>query len=354
VTFTVRQLAELVNGTLVGDGDLVIESARTLQDARAGDISFVENDKQAWRLEESKASAAIVPRNLTCPSKTLIRVADPLAAFVAVFQHFQGKSAFKPTGIDARADVHESAVIGADASIAPFVSIGAGTVIGKRCRLQNGVSIGAHCRLGDDVVLHPHVVLCDDMVLGDRVIIHANAVIGADGFGYRFHQGRHVKVPQLSTVIIGSDVEIGACSCIDRGAFEPTIIGDGTKIDNLVQIAHNCHIGKHNVLAAQVGIAGSCTTGNYVFMGGQSGLSDHVKVGNGTQFGAKTGVFQDVPDGKRMWLNPAHEDRHAARIVACLKKLPNMRRDLLRALKELGIPETVDPTPAQQPEAPAA
>lgn len=354
MSFTVRQLAELVHGNLVGDGDLVIQSARTLQDAQAGDITFLENSKQGPRLEQSRACAALVPRNLLVPGKALIQVADPLMAFTVVFQQIHGKAPVAPLGIDPRAVIHPSAQIGPDATIGPFVCIGAGTVIGRRCQLRNGVSIGANCRLGDDATLYPNVVLYDDTVLGDRVIIHANAVLGADGFGYRFQHGQHMKVPQLSSVIVGSDVEIGACSCIDRGAFEPTRVGDGTKIDNLVQIAHNVQIGKHNILAAQVGIAGSSSTGNYVLMGGQAGLRDHVKVGDGAKVGAKTGVFQDVPAGKRMFLYPAHEEREAGRIMACIRKLPAMRKDLLRVLKELRLAERT-PTPAiRDSEAPAA
>jgi UDP-3-O-[3-hydroxymyristoyl] glucosamine N-acyltransferase len=326
LSFTIRHLAQLVHGNVVGDGDLVIQSARTLQDAQAGDITFLENAKQVPRLEQSQACAALVPRNLTHPGKTLLQVADPLMAFTVIFQHIHGKAQAAPPGIDPRAVIDPSAQIGEEATIGPFVCVGAGTV-------------GANCRIGDDVVMQPNVVLYDDTVLGDRIMIHANAVLGADGFGYRFQQGRYVKVPHLSRVIVGSDVEIGACSCIDRGAFEPTRIGDGTKIDNLVQIAHNVQIGKHNILAAQVGIAGSSTTGDYV------------KVGDRTQFGAKTGVFQDVPAGKRMFLSPAHEEHHAGRIMACWRKLPAMRKDLLRVLKHLGLSEQSPSPPIRDSDA---
>jgi UDP-3-O-[3-hydroxymyristoyl] glucosamine N-acyltransferase len=354
VTVTVRQLTELVRGNLLGDDHLVIQAARTLHEAQPGDITFLDNVKHAAKLQQSRASAAVVPAGLPACGKTLIEVADPLMSFVAIVQLLQGKTAPAATGIDARAVVHASARIGADPSILPFALVGENTTIGKRCRLHAGAVIGKNCRLGDDVVLHPHVVLYDDTVLGDRVIIHANASIGADGFGYRFQLGRHVKIPQLGNVVIGNDVEIGAGSAIDRGTFGPTTIGDGTKIDNLVQVAHNCQIGKHNVFAAQVGIAGSCSTGNYVMLGGQAGISDHIKIGDGAMFGAKTGIFDDVPAGKRMWLYPAHEERDAARIVYCLKKLPSMRKDLLRVLKELKLNDQPDVPPVRSPEAPAA
>jgi UDP-3-O-[3-hydroxymyristoyl] glucosamine N-acyltransferase len=352
VTATIQQLVDLVHGKLLGDGALVIQAARPLQDAQAGDITFLEEVKNLERLQQSQAGAAIVPPGVTIAGKTLIHVADPLMAFVAVYRHLQGKTAFQPTGIDPRAEVHPDAQIGPDASIEAFASVGQGTVIGPRCRLHPGVIVGRNCKLGADVVLHPNVVLYDDIVLGDRVIIHANSTIGADGFGYRAQQGRNVKVPQLSTVIIGADVEIGASTCIDRGVFEPTRIGEGTKIDNLVHIAHNCQIGKHNLFAAQVGVAGSCTTGNYVVMGGQAGIRDHVRLGDGAQVGAKTGISEDVAPGKRMFWIPALEDRDAARVLACIRKLPAMRKDLLRLLKAMGLAETVEPV--RNPEAPAA
>lgn len=340
MAITIRQLAELVRGKIAGDADLVIHAARTLTDAHTGDIAFVEKKNGAPLLALSKASAAIVPVDFTFDGKTLIQVADPLMAFVAVFTHLQGKTTPGPIGVHSRAIVDDSACVGDDASIHANAIVGANTVIGKRCVLHPGVAIGRNCRLGDDVVLYPNVVLYEDTVLGDRVIVHANSVIGADGFGYRFQQGRHVKVPQLGNVVVGNDVEIGANSCIDRGAFQSTVIGDGTKIDNLVQVAHNCKIGKHNLLASQVGIAGSCVTGNYVVMGGQSGMKDHLNVGDAAMIGAKSGVIHDVPAGGRVFLYPEFEEKEAGRIIACLKRLPSMRKSLLRVLKEMNLSES--------------
>jgi UDP-3-O-[3-hydroxymyristoyl] glucosamine N-acyltransferase len=334
-------LAQLVSGTVLGDGDAVIQAARTLSEAQNGDLTFVENAGNVPLLHQSKASAAVVPANINIalPGKTLIQVADPLMAFVVIVQHLQGITARQPTGIDRRAIVHATAKVGPGASIEPFVSIGENSTVGKNASIHANAVIGNNCWLGDDVVLYPNVVLYDNCVLGDRVIVHANAVIGADGFGYRFHQGKHVKVPQLGNVVIGNDVEIGAGTTIDRGAFQSTTIGDGTKIDNLVMIAHNCKIGKHNAIAAQVGIAGSCTTGSYVMMGGQAGIKDHVDIGDGALLGAKTGVIHDVPPRGRMFLYPAQEERDAARLIALWKKLPEMRKELLRVLKHLGLDE---------------
>ncbi len=336
---TVRELAELVSGNVLGDSAVVIQAARTLQEANSGDITFVENAGYVPMLNQSKASAAVVPAGVALPGKTLIQVADPLMAFVAIVQHLQGKTAHQPTGIDRRAAVHPTAKVGPGASVEPFVSIGENTNVGAHAWIHANVVIGANCWLGDDVVIHPNVVLYDNSVLGDRVIIHANAVIGADGFGYRIQQGKHVKVPQLGNVVIGNDVEIGAGATIDRGAFQSTTIGDGTKIDNLVQIAHNCKIGKHNVIAAQVGIAGSCITGSYVMIGGQAGIKDHIDIGDSAMIGAKSGIIHDVPPRGRMFLYPALEEHAAARTIALWKKLPEMRKDLLRVLKHLGLDE---------------
>jgi UDP-3-O-[3-hydroxymyristoyl] glucosamine N-acyltransferase len=353
VTVTVQQLADLIRGTVVGDGKLPIRYARTLHSAEAGDITFLEQDKNLPQLEQSRASAAIVTRNLSPNGKTVIQVGDPLMAFAVVFQHLQNKAKVFPSGISPRADLHPSVLVGEDASIQAFACIGEGTSIGKRCQIHHGVVLGKNCRVGDDVCLFPNVVVYDDVVIGDRVVIHAGAIIGADGFGFRFHQGRHVKVPQLSYAIIGDDVEIGANTCIDRGAFEPTRIGDGTKIDNHVQIAHNCQIGKHNLLAAQVGIGGSSSTGNHVVMGGQVGISDHVQIGEGAMFGAKTGVLNNIPAGQRSFWYPALDMREAAKIIACLKRLPTIRRDVQRLLQELDLPAE-DGKPAHGPEASAA
>jgi len=327
----------LVHGSVLGNGDLAIHAAHTLKEAKAGDITFVENEKYAGQLLQSQASAAVVPPGTPASGKALIQVADPLMAFVVVFQHLRGATTSEPSGVDPRAAVHSSAQIGENSSVDALVKVGAGAVISKRCQLHAGVVIGQNCRIGDDVVLYPNVVLYHDIILGDRVIIHANAVIGADGYGYRCQQGRHVKVPQLSHVVIGSDVEIGAGSTIDRGTFEPTRIGDGTKIDNLVQVAHNCVIGKHNLVAAQVGIGGSSSTGNYVILGGQVGVADHIEIGDGVLVGAQTGVSAKVQAGEQLMGFPARPMRVARRIYACLNKLPEMRRDISRLRKMLGM-----------------
>jgi UDP-3-O-[3-hydroxymyristoyl] glucosamine N-acyltransferase len=339
VTVTVRQLAEIVQGRVLGDADLVIHNARPLAAARPGDITFLDADKHADQLHASAASAAVVPPSIPLNGKALIQVADPLMAFASIVRHLHGRPAEPAHGIDSRAAVHPTATIGPDPSIHPFAVVGANTTVGQRCRIHSGVSIGRDCKLGDDVVLHPNVVLYDGTIVGDCAVIHANTVIGADGFGYRFQGGQHVKVPQLGHVEIGADVEIGACTTIDRGTFQATVIGPGSKIDNLVQIGHNCRIGAHNILVSQVGIAGSTSTGNYVVMAGQVGVADHVHIGDGAVIGAKAGVTKDIPPGQRTLGAPATPERDQKRILMSLERLPEMRKELRRIKQHLGLPD---------------
>jgi UDP-3-O-[3-hydroxymyristoyl] glucosamine N-acyltransferase len=337
VSNTVRQLAALVGGTFVGDGDLVIHAARPLAEAGTGDITFVEDARHAPLLHGCRASAAVVLPSLSANGLALIQVGDPLTAFVTIVRRLHGRPEPPPHGIDPLAFVHPTAQVGEGASIFPFSVVGEGSVIGAHCRLHSGAVIGRFCRLGDDVTLFANAVLYDDTILGDRVIIHANAVLGADGFGYRFHDNRHCKVPQLGRVEIDDDVEVGACTTIDRGTFQATRIGAGTKIDNLVQVAHNCQVGKHNLFVSQMGIAGSSSTGDYVVIAGQAGIVDHVHIGSRAIIGAKAGVTKDVPEGQRMLGQPATRERDQKRILMTLEKLPEMRRDLQRIKRHLGL-----------------
>lgn len=336
---TLRQLAELVEGQLHGDGELSISNASPLGEAQAGDITFLDDAKHAERLHASKASAAVVPSSVQANGMPLIHAADPLGAFVRIYRHFHGQRQAKPHGIDPRSCVHSSARIGKDSSIHALAVVGEGSTLGERCVVHSGAVVGRDCRLADDVILYPNCVLYDGTIIGHRSIIHANAVIGADGFGYRFSDGRHVKVPQLGHVEIGEDVEVGACTTIDRGTFGATRIGAGTKIDNLVQVAHNCRIGSHNLLISQMGIAGSSSTGDYVVIAGQAGIVDHVHIGSCCVIGAKAGVTKDVPDGQRMLGAPAAPEREQKRVLVSLEKLPEIRKDVRRIKQHLGLPD---------------
>jgi UDP-3-O-[3-hydroxymyristoyl] glucosamine N-acyltransferase len=338
VSVTLRQLAELVRGEVEGDGDLPVLAARPLGEAGPGDITFAD-ERHLDQLHRSHASAAVVPPNATANGKPIIRVHDPLAAFIDIFRRLGRPSNQAPTGIHPNACVASSAVVGPDCWIGPFAVIGEDVILGRGCHIHPGAVIGATCRLGDDVELHPHVVLYDGCVLGNRVSIHANSVIGADGFGYRWIDGRHVKVPQMGHVEIGDDVEIGACSTIDRGTFGATRVGAGTKIDNHVQIAHNCRIDPHNILCAHVAIGGSASTGQRVVLAGQAGVRDHVHIGDGATIGPQAGVTKSIAAGESVMGIPAIPLREFKMGVGLMTRLPQMRQMLRRIVKHLGLDE---------------
>jgi UDP-3-O-[3-hydroxymyristoyl] glucosamine N-acyltransferase len=334
---TVRELAALVGGEVHGDGELPIYAARPVTEAGVGHITFVDSDRHLATLHASPASAAVVPTTAPANGKALIRVRDPRTAFGAIARHLHGRADLPPHGIDPLAVVHPTAVVGSDASVHPFSVIGSGCAIGARCRIHSGVVLGRDCRIGDDVTLFPHVVLYDNTVIGHRVTVHAHAVLGADGFGYRMENGRHVKVQQLGHVEIGDDVEIGAGSTLDRGTYGVTSVGEGTKIDNLVMVGHNCRIGRHNILVGQAGLAGSCETGDYVVLAGQAGVADHVSIGTGSVISAQSGVTGHVPPNQRMFGSPAYPEWKQKRILVALSFLPALRRRLQAIEKLLGL-----------------
>jgi UDP-3-O-[3-hydroxymyristoyl] glucosamine N-acyltransferase len=340
-------LAELVQGQIHGDGEQEITAAKPLHLAGPGHISFVENERNIRHLKGCLASAVLVPKSLLANQEeirsarttplTLVAVADSLTAFIAVMQHLHGTEPVRRHGIDRLASVHPAAVLGPDTDVHACAVVGEGSRLGARCTVHAGAVVGRNCRVGDDVVLYPHAVLYDGVVLGDRVIVHANAVVGADGFGYRFHEGRHQKVPQFGTVEIEDDVEIGACTTIDRGTFHATRVGRGTKIDNLVQIGHNCEIGRHNLIVSQVGIAGSSSTGDYVVIAGQAGIADHLHIADRTLIGAQSGVTKDTVAGERLLGAPARPERDAKRILMCMDRLPGLCKDMARVKQQLGL-----------------
>jgi UDP-3-O-[3-hydroxymyristoyl] glucosamine N-acyltransferase len=337
VSVTVGEMAEWVRGEVLGDADLPISNARAIADAEPGDITFVDGDRHLEAWHNCKASAAVVPVTVPVNGRPIIRVSDPLMAFARIVQALRSHSPAGTPAIDPTAVIHPSVRIGEGVAIGPHAVIGEGTEICAHALVHAGVVVGRGCRVGRETILYPRVVLYDDCVLGNRVIIHAGAVIGADGFGYRFVNGRHVKVPQLGWVEIEDDVEIGACSTVDRGTFGPTRIGQGTKIDNLVLIAHNCRIGRHNIFAGQVGIAGSAATGDNVVVAGQAGIADHVELGDRVVVAGQSGVTKSLAEDTHVIGFPARPDSHARRIYAAMDKLPEMFKDLRRMKKQLGL-----------------
>ncbi|CAN5880987.1 UDP-3-O-(3-hydroxymyristoyl)glucosamine N-acyltransferase [soil metagenome] len=347
---TVQELAALVRGRLRGDGSAPIRSARPVQEAGPGDITFVDDDRYGKVLRGSPASAALVGPHFEVGDWTpeqpfaLIEVEDPREAFLQVLSHLKGEPKPRWVGIDPRAYLSASAQIGAKVAIHPFAYVGDGAVLGDGCTLYPGAVVGQDCRLGEGVVLHPNVVLYQGVTLGDRVEIHSGSVIGGDGFGYRLVEGKHVKIPQTGGVEIGDDVEIGSNCTIDRGTFEPTRIGAGSKIDNLVMVGHNNQIGRHNILCGQVGIAGSCTTGDYVVMGGQVGIKDHTAIGDKVMIGAQAGVHRNIPGGQQVLGSPAIPIREQRHIFATIARLPEMQKKLRELASQVALLTAALPT----------
>ncbi len=331
MTIRVSQLAERVGGQIVGDPDVVIHGANPPADAVAGEITLLDDVKRVSTLAESKAVAVVTSRAVDLLDVTQIIVDHPHAAFAEIVAVFRPPIVAEvPTsGIDPTAEVDPSAVIH------PSAVIAAGSRIGPRCRIMPGAVVMQQCEVGADCVLYSGVVLYPYTQIQDRVVIHAGTVIGANGFGYRQHQGRHQPTAQLGYVHIESDVEIGAGATIDRGTYGATRIGEGTKIDNQVMIAHNCQIGRHNLLCSQVGIAGSCRTGDYVVLAGQVGLKDHIRLGDHTIVGAQAGVMDDCVGNQVLLGSPATAQREQMQIMAVERRLPEMRRELKQLQREL-------------------
>lgn len=326
---TVAELAALVGGTVVGDGDVVIRGAAPLSEAGAGDVTLVDRaDRGDALLASTHAAAVVAPRSFVPKAIAAILVDDVHGAFTAIASRFCPPRPQKRLGISPLAAIHPTARIGRDVDVHPFATIGEDVEIGDGSTIHAGVHVLAGAKIGPGVTIFPNAVLYEDTVVGPRCVIHAGAVLGAYGFGYCSVGGRHRLSAQLGRVVLGAEVEIGAGTTVDRGTYGATVIGEGTKIDNQVMIAHNCRIGRHNMLCAQVGIAGSTTTGDYVVMAGQVGVRDHVHIGTRAVLGAMAGVINDVPDDARLVGIPATPEREQMVKQAALAKLPEMRRQL--------------------------
>ena len=332
---TLGELAVLVGGTVVGDGTVEITGADTLRDAKPGEISFLDNPYKQQRLGVTDASAAVVPAGCQPAEIPVIQVEDVPAAFAKIVTFFKPPRQAVRRGVSPHAVVHQGAQLGQDVEIGPGATIEEDVVLGDRVTIGSGVQVSAGCRIAEDTTIFPGAVLYEGTLVGPRCIIHANAVIGAYGFGYSQSQGRHVLGAQLGHVEIESDVEIGANSTIDRGSYGATLIGEGTKIDNLVMIAHNCRIGKHNLLCSHVGIAGSTSTGDYVVMAGHVGVRDHLQIGTGAMLGAMAGVMRDIPAGSRQLGSPSNPEKQQMQIFATINKLPELRKQLHRLEREV-------------------
>jgi UDP-3-O-[3-hydroxymyristoyl] glucosamine N-acyltransferase len=329
------EIARLVDGNLTGNADLLIDGAATLSVARPGDITLADHPRLAVQLVRCEASAVIVPASFQPTDRPFITVSDVHGAFAKIVAHFHPPRQTRCDGVSPAAFVHPSARIAAGAEVHPHAFVGADVVIAEGSIIHSGVRILDGCKIGPQCTLFPNVVLYENTIVGQQTIIHANAVIGAYGFGYSTVDGRHKLSAQLGYVEIGDHVEIGAGTTIDRGTYGPTVIGSGTKIDNLVQIGHNCRIGRHNLICSQVGIAGSCSTGEYVVMAGQVGLADHLHIADGALLGAKAGLMTDALPGKRYLGAPAVEERQFFRSISLIQQLPEIRRQLHEAQRAI-------------------
>jgi UDP-3-O-[3-hydroxymyristoyl] glucosamine N-acyltransferase len=328
--FTAADIARHLDGEVLGDDSIVLTGFAAAEACKPGDLTFAENEAYFLRAEASAASAILVGDGFTSARKVLIRVPNPRIACARVLPLFFPPPRFAP-GIHPSSVIATSAHIDSTAHIGPHCAIGERTRIGPRVILEGGNHVGEDCGLGQDTHLFPRVTLYERTQLGDRVAIHAGTVIGSDGFGYVLHQGVHVKVPQIGNVIIHDDVEIGANVTVDRGALGSTIIGRGSKVDNLVQIAHNVVVGEHCIIISQVGIAGSTKLGNYVTLAGQAGIAGHLNIGHQATVVAQAGVMNHIPDGDKWMGSPAQADWQMKRIYIAMQRLP----ELLRRVTEL-------------------
>ncbi len=331
---TLKELAESVGGEAEGDTRVTIKGVAGIKEAGVGEITFIANMKYIGDLVSTRASAVIAAPGIDVGGRPCLRAKNPYFAFAKVLTLFTPKKKF-PKGVMGGAHVSPEAHVGQDAAIYSNVFVEAGVRIGDRSVLYPGVYVGEVSYLGEDCIIYPNVVIREGVRIGDRVIIHGGTVIGGDGFGYATDAGIHHKIPQIGGVVIEDDVEIGANVTIDRGALGDTIIRRGTKIDNLVQIAHNVVVGEDSIIVSQAGISGSTEIGHHVVLAGQVGLVGHIKIGDGVQVGAQSGVMNDIEAGQTYLGSPAMPHREFLKVQAVLRKLPELRKRVLELEKKL-------------------
>lgn len=329
---TAEQIAKQINGEVIGDAATILTGFTSADLARSGDLTFADKEEYFLAAESSPAAAILVSGSFTSTTKVIIRVANARVAVARVLPTFFPPDE-APLGIHPGASIAPTAQIDPTAHIGPGCVIGARVKLGARSVLWGGNHIARDCQIHDDVCLFPNVVLYARTQIGHRVSIHASTVIGSDGYGYVFDEGRHRKVLQVGNVVIHDDVEIGANTAIDRGALGSTVIGQGTKIDNLVHIAHNVVIGKNCLVMGQVGFAGSTKLGDYCVIASQSGIAGHLKLGPQATVGAKSGVMRDVGEKETVLGIPAMPDKQTKRQWIAMQQLPEMIRRM-RALEK--------------------
>jgi UDP-3-O-[3-hydroxymyristoyl] glucosamine N-acyltransferase len=334
-----EQIAALTQGTLLGPPDLVITGVAGLNEAGPGDLSFVTGEAAPREAASTRAAALLVPRPLDGLACAQIVVTNPALTMAQVVEKFFVLP--RPAlGISKLISRGNDVVVGEGVSIWPFVTLDDRVSIGDGTTLYPNIFVGEDSVIGEGCVIHPNVTIRERVTIGDRVIIHSGTVVGSDGFGYIQEGGRHHKIPQVGTVVIEDDVELGANVTVDRATFGKTIVRRGTKVDNLVQIAHNVEVGEHNILVAQVGIAGSSKTGHHVMVGGQAGIADHVTVGDFALIAARSGLNRDVPAKEVVAGTPALPRIEWLKAMAIVAKLPELRQQVRDLADRLKILET--------------
>lgn len=336
-SITVGELASAVGAQVTGAADVVISGVSSLEQAKSGDLAYVDGGRFIKAAQASKAAAFVVAQPLPDLPRPQLVTANPKYVFARLVQQFF-TAPYKARGVAAQITQGTDVLIGPEVSIWPFVTLGDRVKIGARVTLYPGVFIGDDSEVGDDCLLYPNVTVRERCIVGNRVIVHSGTVIGSDGFGYVQEKGLHHKIPQIGTVVIEDDVELGANVTVDRATFGQTLIKRGTKVDNLVQIAHNVTVGEHNILVAQVGIAGSTTLGSHVVVGGQAGLTGHIEIGDRVMIAARSGVNRSLASNQNVSGTPAMPHEISILAHAVIPRLPELRqmvRELLRRVSAL-------------------
>ncbi len=328
---TVAEIAELVGGRVHGDASLLLTGVRAIRQARPGDLTFLSDPRYRPYLTGTRAAAALVGRDLPEAPCTRIEVEQPFTAFLRVLEVYPPSQPAHPVGIDPTAAIAEDAELGDRVAIGPHAFVGAGARLGDNVVLYPNVFVGARCSIGSDTVVYANASLREDTRVGRRCIIHCGASIGSDGFGFVPRDGRHEKVPQVGDVELGDDVEVGANSTIDRAAFGTTLIGSGTKVDNLVQIGHNTEVGEHCLICGNAGVAGSAIIGDHVTVAAGAGVAGHLEVGDHVTIAGYAGVTKSIPPGRIVSGFPATDHAAERRVKVATRHLP----DALRTLREL-------------------
>lgn len=329
---TVADIAQFIHGEVIGDSSVEVTGCSGIQEARPGNITFLVGDKYLDQAAASQASVIIIPRQMSLPGKTVIKADHPSLAFTKVLTHFFLQPYQHPEGIDPTAIISPDARVHETAVVGPYTIIEAGAVIGPGAVIYGQCYVGRETVVGEKTLIYPSVVLREQTVIGKHVIIHSGTVIGCDGYGYVTVDGKHAKIPQIGIVVVEDDVEIGANVTIDRARFDKTVIGEGTKIDNLVHIAHNVIIGKHCLIVAQVGISGSTRVGNYVVLAGQVGVVGHLTIGDGAVVAAQSGISKSIKPGEQVFGTPAQPIKQAFRTNAHVQRLDHYV-DTIRELR---------------------